>query len=302
MRSDDPEEDDDHEPDPLLSPEHRRALHDVDHRPDQERKLDEGEQDERDDDAGRQPVDRARQQVHLVFSLIVWIGRRHGCRESRPRRRAGCGLKPSAASLRESSRPMAPRTRSTLRIRPRRTMPGPVRECYGRSAHFRAPRPGSPRREPSQPWRSSCTRLAASSSPTPCSPRSWSRWASATWPPPGVPSRRRSSSRRWSRHRRRRRRRARRRPRRRRRSSSTPAAPCPTPESTSCPPGPASPTSWLSPPPIAKADLASINLAARLTDGQQVVVPLKGAVAQAAPARRCRHRGGGRRRRVERTQ
>jgi competence protein ComEA len=36
--------------------------------------------------------------------------------------------------------------------------------------------------------------------------------------------------------------------------------------------------------PDAKADLASINLAARLTDGQQVVVPLKGAVAQAAPA------------------
>jgi competence protein ComEA len=34
--------------------------------------------------------------------------------------------------------------------------------------------------------------------------------------------------------------------------------------------------------PVAKADLASINLAARLTDGQQVVVPLKGAVAQAA--------------------
>jgi competence protein ComEA len=28
--------------------------------------------------------------------------------------------------------------------------------------------------------------------------------------------------------------------------------------------------------PVAKADLASINLAARLTDGQQVVVPLKG--------------------------
>ena len=34
--------------------------------------------------------------------------------------------------------------------------------------------------------------------------------------------------------------------------------------------------------PVAKADLASINLAARLTDGQQVVVPLKGAVAQSA--------------------
>ncbi len=34
--------------------------------------------------------------------------------------------------------------------------------------------------------------------------------------------------------------------------------------------------------PVGKADLASINLAARLTDGQQVVVPLKGAVAQSA--------------------
>jgi competence protein ComEA len=36
--------------------------------------------------------------------------------------------------------------------------------------------------------------------------------------------------------------------------------------------------------PDAKADLASINLAARLSDGQQVVVPVKGAIAQAAPA------------------
>jgi competence protein ComEA len=34
--------------------------------------------------------------------------------------------------------------------------------------------------------------------------------------------------------------------------------------------------------PVAKADLASINLAARVTDGQQIVVPLKGVVAQAA--------------------
>jgi competence protein ComEA len=34
--------------------------------------------------------------------------------------------------------------------------------------------------------------------------------------------------------------------------------------------------------PVAKADLTSINLAARLTDGQQVVVPLRGAIAQAA--------------------
>jgi len=36
--------------------------------------------------------------------------------------------------------------------------------------------------------------------------------------------------------------------------------------------------------PVSKADLASINLAAPLTDGQQVVVPLKGAVAQVAAA------------------
>jgi competence protein ComEA len=34
--------------------------------------------------------------------------------------------------------------------------------------------------------------------------------------------------------------------------------------------------------PVGKADLTSINLAARLTDGQQVVVPLRAAVAQSA--------------------
>ena len=56
----------------------------------------------------------------------------------------------------------------------------------------------------------------------------------------------------------------------------------------------ASPTRWRSPAgPDAKAELAAVNLAAKVVDGQQIMVPERGAVAAGGRRDRRRQRVGG---------